>query len=237
MSSIFFLRTECFLDGGLFVGTAADTKITVEVKEKSFEDRLPQVLVCATVYGPGYTFAAKAYDSEVGHALEQCQANMLNQISKVQNSISLFSIYALAPKSISEAVFEFLLTWRKLPPLIRAGQGSSLVGFAAKGMGKPMTETLQLAMHLPRRHKVENLFRDASEALFYLAVALTAQADEEAETLGIDADIGQALGVDGPSQDMVSDAVPMSETDVLRHVGSAVSDEIGKQIIEDMGKV
>jgi len=51
------------------------------------------------------------------------------------------------------------------------------------------TAEKQLADLLPRRDRVNRLFRQASSAIAMLAIALTRQADNEAETAGIDADV------------------------------------------------
>ena len=175
--SIHFLRAKCSPQNGtnFLVGELVGAKITVEVGQFGAK---------AKVWGPGFHFMSK------GDTIDECEKAMLAEIGKAQSSLALFSIAVAAPASIADACAHFIVHWGTLPPLVRAGYAMGMVETAGAQITQRTKRMDQLGNFplLPRRMRVESLFHKAASILFDFGLALTAEADSEAEARGIDED-------------------------------------------------
>ena len=178
--AIYFLRTKCVPENkpNYFVGELGGAKISVEIHQLSGR-------VTATVWGPGYHFMTK------GDTVGDAEKAMVAEVGKAQSALAIFAICVAAPRSIADACANFINRWGQLPPLVRAGYGMGMVETAGAQISSRVKrlETLGNFPQLPRRMRVESLFHKAASIFFDFGLALTAEADSEAEAHGIDDDV------------------------------------------------
>ena len=132
-----------------------------------------------------------------GATLEECEKKLLAEIYSTERSVSYLCRRLQPLNPLDQACENFLDRWRQIPPLVRASYGYLLVERTMKEFPVLLAEK-ELAELLPRRDRVNQLFRQASSAFRMLAVDLTRQADDEAETAGI-ADVRYKRSVERPS--------------------------------------
>jgi len=220
---IMFLKVKCYLDEkqsadsgiavyvGSFVGTEISVEITADYERPRLGEELPvECRAWVTVTGTnvvhpewasGYGFTLRAR----GVSLAECEKNMLAEIGKLRRLFGIFCIHAQAPADIAEACANFIRRWGELPPLIRAGYGDGMIQRALQEIAeraylRPAQEMAEYNRLLPRRNRVHQLFGVASRIVCDLAIALTQQADDEAEAQGFDQDVRYDLA-EAPARD------------------------------------
>jgi hypothetical protein len=93
-----------------------------------------------------------------------------------------------------EALTDFVTTWKKLPPLVRASVAAYLVGELDRCQKRAVQSYIADKEVMPRRARVSERFLMAYEAVRRLMVQLANEADAEAEAAGIDSDVRSEEG-------------------------------------------
>lgn len=107
--------------------------------------------------------------------------------------------------------------WSQLPPLIRATVGDALANLATRGMDRGRRPST------PRRAKVYALVDMAWMVFYRLGIALTQEADDEAEKAGISLDVsfGGVLGKD-------------VENDIARSASAGLAQEVDQERVAEI---
>jgi hypothetical protein len=139
-------------------------------------------------------------------SLGECEKEMRAEIFCAERSLESLCRKLQPTDPLLQACDDFLDRWRQIPPLVRASYGYLLVKRSMKEFPFLLAEK-ELADLLPRRDRVNQLFRQASSAMRMLAIALIQQADNEAEAAGIDADVRYQKPIERPSIEELADAL------------------------------
>jgi len=232
--TITFLKTQCTLDPKESIDSIAIYRGLLVGAEIQVEISATECRAWAT--GVDGRFTAKGK----GATLAECEKVMLSDIGKLRRFFGIFCIYVQAPADIAEACADFVGHWGKLPPLVRAGYGDGMVQ-------KTTQERASRAYHvteeglaefgrlLPRRKRVHQLFRVASRIVGDFAVALTQQADDEAEAEGLDQDVRYAVE-DEPIAATMNVTVEIKEgleKELLKRAGEEVMAEQDRQVLAE----
>lgn len=125
-----------------------------------------------------------------GPSLEVCERAMREQITALdQSADNLYrAVFKRPTQTITKACENFIARWQQIPPLVRASYGYNIAKHTLRERLLVPGEA-NLNTCLSRRSRVNAAFDQASAALRQLAIDLTRQADDEAEDVGIDADV------------------------------------------------
>lgn len=199
-TTIFFLGTECALDPDrpLYSGhPSSHSELHVWLREPGPTAYSAEVKQSGDRSNHWYAQAQ-------GATLGECEKELRKEIFHAERSLESLCRKLQPTDPLIQACDDFLDRWRHIPPLVRASYGFFLVERTMKEFPVLLAEK-ELADLLPRRDRVNNFFRQASSALRMLAVALTRQADNEAEARGIDADVRGSI--ERPSVREITDAL------------------------------
>jgi len=91
---------------------------------------------------------------------------------------------------ITDPLERFKEEWRRLPPMVRAGEAMAIVlPIAQRSDGDDAQKEFCRKAGLPRREKVVTAFSAARAMIQHLFIGLAREADEEAAKLGINVDV------------------------------------------------